>query len=84
LAKQEVSRFYEYNLKHRPDDNISAFQFSLSISKEQNGLVFYSPVLDQERDAELMSALPEFLKESVEFERDDLPIFFYRLSSIIN
>ncbi|KAI8387254.1 hypothetical protein BD560DRAFT_381932 [Blakeslea trispora] len=60
-----------------------SFQFTLQISKDKTHMVNYSPILDPRRD-DFIAVLPDFLKEEVEFEIEKLPVFFWRLSSVMN
>ncbi|KAI8335291.1 hypothetical protein EDC96DRAFT_524897 [Choanephora cucurbitarum] len=60
-----------------------SFQFTLQVPKDKSRMVNYSPTLDPRRD-DFIAILPAFLKEDVEFETENLPIFFWRLSSIMN
>ncbi|KAI8070661.1 uncharacterized protein B0P05DRAFT_550601 [Gilbertella persicaria] len=60
-----------------------SFQFTLEVPKDKTRMVNYSPTLDPQRD-DFISILPAFLREDVEFGADNLPIFFWRLSSVMN
>ncbi|GAN04021.1 conserved hypothetical protein [Mucor ambiguus] len=61
-----------------------ALQFALSIGRGSNAYVFYSPALDRHRDSKLISKFPAFLKEDIEFTKDNLHSFFTTLSQLMN
>lgn len=61
-----------------------ALQFALSIGRGSNAYVFYSPALDHHRDSKLISKFPAFLKEDIEFTKDNLHSFFTTLSQLMN
>ncbi|KAI8994477.1 chromosome segregation protein Csm1/Pcs1-domain-containing protein [Pilobolus umbonatus] len=60
------------------------FQFSLFIPKNPSEGVQYSPVLDKKRNGHFIATLPEFLTEEIEFDLDNLPTFFCRLSTLVH
>ncbi|KAK4511127.1 uncharacterized protein ATC70_012338 [Mucor velutinosus] len=61
-----------------------ALQFALSIGRGSNAYVFYSPALDCHRDSKLIQKFPAFLKEDIEFTKDNLHSFFTTLSQLMN
>ncbi|OAD06338.1 hypothetical protein MUCCIDRAFT_160009 [Mucor lusitanicus CBS 277.49] len=61
-----------------------ALQFALSIGTGSNAYVFYSPVLERHRDSKLIQNFPAFLKEDIEFTKDNLHSFFTTLSQVMN
>lgn len=62
----------------------AALQFALSIGTGSNAYVFYSPVLERHRDSKLIQNFPAFLKEDIEFTKDNLHSFFTTLSQVMN
>ncbi|KAL9540912.1 hypothetical protein MBANPS3_009420 [Mucor bainieri] len=64
--------------------NNGALQFALSIGSGSNAYVFYSPAFDRHRDDKLISKFPAFLKEDIEFTKDNLHSFFTTLTQVMN
>ena len=59
-----------------------AHKFSLFISDEEGKPVEYTPL--NENNENLASILPEFLLEEIDFSRENLPVFHWRLASSIH
>ncbi|KAI9470037.1 MAG: chromosome segregation protein Csm1/Pcs1-domain-containing protein [Benjaminiella poitrasii] len=61
-----------------------SIHFDMFLSKDRNAPVNYCPHFNSTNDVELLAFLPDFLKEEVEFERNNLSTFFLRLANLLN
>lgn len=59
-----------------------ALKFTLNIPNDDKMLVDYTPIIDQ-LDEDGFAVIPDFLRESIVFAKQALPVFFWRLSSSI-
>ncbi|CAG8645854.1 19760_t:CDS:2 [Cetraspora pellucida] len=51
-------------------------EFKLSF---KGGEAHYEPSLQPDRDADLMAILPDYLKEAIDFKKESLDLFFWRI-----
>ncbi|RCH91839.1 hypothetical protein CU097_008364 [Rhizopus azygosporus] len=70
---------YVYNLSG-PNGSLD---FSLFIPNQEDKQVLYSPMLERQRNTSILSHLPDFLRFDIEFNRDQLSRFFWRLSAAL-
>jgi hypothetical protein len=66
-----------------PTSPISALHFKLSQNNDQPNELHYQPMLDKQRDANLIMRLPEYLTTEIEFTRDKANSFFWRLLTFL-
>ncbi|GAA5795996.1 hypothetical protein HPULCUR_001361 [Helicostylum pulchrum] len=59
-----------------------SLKFMLNIPNDDKKLVDYTPIIDQ-LDEDGYAVIPDFLRESIVFAKQALPVFFWRLSSSI-
>ncbi|GAA5814961.1 hypothetical protein MFLAVUS_008464 [Mucor flavus] len=59
-----------------------SLKFTLNIPNDDKMLVDYTPIIDQ-LDEDGFAVIPDFLRESIVFAKQALPVFFWRLSSSI-
>ncbi|KAJ2963396.1 hypothetical protein NQZ79_g1533 [Umbelopsis isabellina] len=57
--------------------------FKLSQNNDQPNELHYQPMLDKQRDADLILRLPEYLTTEIEFTRDKANSFFWRLLTFL-
>ncbi|KAG2182583.1 hypothetical protein INT43_007514 [Umbelopsis isabellina] len=57
--------------------------FKLSQNNDQPNELHYQPMLDKQRDADLIMRLPEYLTTEIEFTRDKANSFFWRLLTFL-
>lgn len=57
------------------------FQLTISTTDEnyEDATVFYSPQLDEKRDAELLDLLPDYLTDEIEFPRHQVAKFYEKI-----
>lgn len=61
---------------------VATHKFTLFMPTDTSKLIEYTPT--SENTQTLSSILPDFLLEDIDFSKDNLPLFFWRLSSSLN
>ncbi|CAG8758859.1 10270_t:CDS:2 [Dentiscutata erythropus] len=66
----------EKNFKCLHSGRNGTLEFKLSFKGET---AHYEPSLQPDRDADLMAILPDYLKEPIDFQKESLDLFFWRI-----
>ncbi|CAO3652263.1 unnamed protein product [Mucor hiemalis] len=78
VKKMKDGELYECITKGK----VATHKFTLFMPTDTNKLIEYTPT--SENTQSLSSILPDFLLEDIDFSRDNLPLFFWRLSSSLH
>ncbi|KAG2234979.1 hypothetical protein BDF21DRAFT_467116 [Thamnidium elegans] len=79
-TESDVGILYDCEITSKSSSR--SLKFMLNIPNDDTKLVDYTPIIDQ-LDESALAVIPDFLRESIVFAKQALPVFFWRLSSSI-